>query len=147
MTTEAIASHGTLLQIGDGGTPESFTTIAEVGDIDLPDMGNEFEDVTVHTTSGRSRAYKAILLKDKTIEAEINFLPGDATHDGSTGLKSLADSGEANNFQVILTDDDSTTYRFSAFVETFQPHAPVSGILKADLALRVDGEFEDVTGS
>ncbi len=63
MATQAIASHGTLLKIGDGATPEVFTTVAEVGDITLPNFGNEKEDVTVQTTPGRKRDYKVTLQK------------------------------------------------------------------------------------
>jgi hypothetical protein len=148
MTTEALASHGTFVQLGDGELEESFTTIAEVKDITMPDFGNEFEEVTVHTTPGRARAYKAILAKDKTVEFDLNYVPGDPTHDALTGLKALADSGEVANFRTVLTDDAETTWQFAAFVETFGPiAAPVAGVYTAPVVLRLDGEVEDVTGS
>ncbi len=143
----ALPSHGTLVKIGDGATPEVFTTIAELGDIDLPEWGNEKEEVTVQTTPGRRRAYRATLLKDATVGFKINWLPGDATHDSATGLMALAESGETNNFQIVLADDDETTFQFAAFVETFHPTAPVQGILTADVVLSIDGDIEDVTGS
>ena len=147
MATQAIASHGTLIKLGDGAEPEVFTTIAEVGDISLPEFGNEKEDVTVQTTPGRRRAYKVTLGKDMTVEFPINFDPADATHDSTTGLKSLADSGESANFQIVLTDDDETTWEFTAGVETFKPNAPVNGILIADVALAIDGDVIETTGS
>lgn len=144
--TQAIESHGTLVKLGDGaGPPENFTTIAELGDIDLPEWGNEKEDVTVQQTPGRRRAYKTTLHKDMVVGFQINWDPADATHDGATGLKALADSGEAANFQIVLPDDDVTTFQFSAMVETFKPSAPVQGILRADVVLAIDGEVEDVT--
>jgi hypothetical protein len=140
MATKAIASHGTLLKIGDGASPEVFTTVAEVGDITLPNFGNEKEDVTVQTTPGRKRDYKVTLQKDATVEFSINWDPSDPTHDSVTGLKSLADSGKQNNFQCVLPDDVNTTYTFAAIVEDFQPEAPVNGILKANIVLSICGE-------
>lgn len=147
MASEAIAAKGTLLQLGDGSTPEAFTTIAEVGDIDLPDFGNEKEDVTVHTTPGRGRAYITTTRKDQTVGATVNLVPDDETHDVTTGLWALAESGERANFRFVLPDDAATTWEFSASVETFQPHAPVQGVLTADLELAIDGVAELVEGS
>jgi hypothetical protein len=146
MATQAIASHGTLLKIGDGATPEVFTTVAEVGDITLPNFGNEKEDVTVQTTPGRKRDYKVTLQKDATVEFPINWDPADATHDSATGLKSFADSGEQNNFQCVLPDDAETTYTFAAIVEDFQPEAPVNGILRANIVLGICGDIVESEG-
>jgi hypothetical protein len=145
MATQAIASHGTLLKIGDGATPEVFTTVAEVGDITLPNFGNEKEDVTVQTTPGRKRDYKVTLAKDATVEFPINWDPADSTHDSATGLKSLADSGKQANFQIVLPDANLTTFEFAAIVDDFQPEAPVNGILKANIVLAVCGDIEEKT--
>lgn len=135
----AIPSHGTLVKMGDGATPENFTTIAELGDIDLPEWGNEKEEVTVQTTAARRRAYRATLAKDGSVGFKVNWVPGDPTHDRVTGLLALAESGETQNFQIVLPDDDVTTFTFAAFVETFKPAAPVQGILSADVVLSIDG--------
>ena len=144
--TQAIESHGTLVKLGDGGgEAETFATIAELGDIDLPEWGNEKEDVTVQTTPDRRRAYKTTLHKDMTVGFQINWDPADPTHNSTDGLMALAESGEAANFQIVLPDDAVTTFQFSASVETFKPSAPVQGILKADVVLAIDGAVEDVT--
>ena len=50
--TSAIAAYGTLLKLGDGGTPENFTTIAEVRDIGGPELGADVVDVTSHDSPG-----------------------------------------------------------------------------------------------
>jgi hypothetical protein len=146
-STEAIASHGTLVKLGDGAEPEVFTTVAEVKDITLPDLGNEREDVTVQTTTGRHRVYKTMLQKDATVEFEVNFVPGDATHDSTTGLVALANSGDEANYQVVMPDEDQTTWTFAAVVDTFQPSGPVAGILTASVVLAVSGDIVESTGS
>jgi hypothetical protein len=38
MTTQAIPGYGTLLKMGDGGGPETFSTIVEVTELNLPEI-------------------------------------------------------------------------------------------------------------
>ena len=96
--TQAIESHGTLVKLGDGETPENFTTIAELGDIDLPEWGNEKEEVTVQTTAGRRRAYRATLAT-KVPELSLPKL-GNKT---LTGLQEAVQSGLWTGGGLFLT--------------------------------------------
>jgi len=51
MATSAVAAFGTLLKIGDGGGPESFTTIAEVRTLGGPELSRDTVDVTSHDST------------------------------------------------------------------------------------------------
>ena len=44
--SDAFIGHGTLLQRGDGGDPETFTTVAEVLNISGPSLSRDTIDVT-----------------------------------------------------------------------------------------------------
>ena len=45
MATKAKSAYGTKIKIGDGLTPETFTEIPEVGDIDGPGIEQEHEEL------------------------------------------------------------------------------------------------------
>ena len=143
--SDAIPSHGTLVQLGDG--QGAYTTIAELGDVGLPDFGNDTEEVTCQTTPGRERAFVSTLHKEKTVDFPISWVPSDATHDSATGLKAAADDGVARPFRIVLPDPEQTTFSFDAIVEGFKPTGAVAGVLKADLTLKVTDDVEETTGS
>lgn len=140
--TIAISSHGTLLKLGDGTESEQFTTVAQLGDINLPELGWEKEECTVQTSPSGARVYAPTVAKDKTITADVYWQPSDATHDDVTGLEGLANNHAVKNWQAVLPDEDETTYEFTAWVESFGPiTAPVQGFLKAPLTLSLVGAF------
>jgi predicted secreted protein len=138
--TEAISAFGTLLKIGDGGSPENFTTIAEVKDISLPHFARDMIDVTTHSSTEGWREFMAGLKSGGEVTFEINFLPTDATHSYSAGLLHDLEGGTLRNFQVVLTDAGNTTWTFGAIVSDFTPKAPVAGALTAAVTLKLSGK-------
>ena len=56
--SEGVIGLGTLLKIGDGASPEVFTAIAEVKDINGPAPTREFAEFTHEQSSGGNREYK-----------------------------------------------------------------------------------------
>jgi hypothetical protein len=74
MTTSAAPAYGTLLKMGDGGSPETFTTIAEVGDIDLPPIKLDTEDAT-HQGSGGWEESIGTILSGGEPKFSINWIP------------------------------------------------------------------------
>lgn len=138
--TQAIPSFGTLLKMGDSLTPETFTTIAEVGDIELPGINADTEDVTVQTSPGAVKEFVCTLLDAGEVTFPINWVPTDPTHDHTTGLLAQALDRETRNFQAVLPDAGGFTIQFSACVTKFgPPKAPVAGVLQADITLKVSG--------
>jgi predicted secreted protein len=138
--TEAISAFGTLLKIGDGGSPENFTTIAEVKDISLPHFARDMIDVTTHSSTEGWREFMAGLKSGGEVTFEINFLPTDATHSYAAGLLHDLEGGTLRNFKVVLTDAGNTTWTFAAIVSDFTPKAPVAGALTAAVTLKLSGK-------
>lgn len=136
--TQAVPSHGTQLQIGDGGSPETFTTIAEVLDISGPSVEVDTEDVTSHD-SGGWREHIATLVDAGEVEFEINFIPGNATHGPTAGLWQKLVNRAKGNYKLIFPTTPVTTCQFSAYVTNFELEAPVAGVLRASVTLRVIG--------
>lgn len=137
MTTSASAAYGTLLKMGDGGTPESFTTIAEVGDLDAPGITLNTEDATSHDSSGWAEVI-ATILEGGEPGFEINWATSDSTHDETTGLLYSILNRVRKNWQVVLPDA-AKTFSFAAFVTEFMPKEPVKGKLTADITLKITG--------
>lgn len=137
---DALSSFGTLLQIGDGGGPENFTTIAEVRDISGPGLSLSTEEVTAHDSPGGWEELVATILRSGQVGFGINYRPTHGTHDASTGLIADMKNRVARNFQLVFPDAGSTTWSFTAYVTGFSPAAPVAGALSAEITLKLTGQ-------
>jgi predicted secreted protein len=139
--TSAISSFGTLLKIGDGGSPtETFTTIAEVQDISGPDLKLNTEEATSHSSTGGWKESVATILEAGDVTFEIGFVPTHATHSYSAGLIKDMVNRTKRNFKLVFPDTGATTWTFSAFVTKFQPKAKVKGKLEASVGLEITGQ-------
>ena len=140
MATDALSSFGTLLKIGDGGTPEGFTTISEVRDISGPSMALDTEEVTNHDSTGAWEEFVATILRSGEVTFDINYEPTESTHDAGTGLIADMAARTLRNFQLIFTDAGTTTWSFAAYVTGFEPSAPVAGALSAACTMKITGQ-------
>ena len=136
--TDAVSGFGTLLQLGDGADPEVFTTIAEVKDITGPGLEADTIEVTNHSSPGAWREYIAGLLDAGEVTFDVNYLPGDATHDATTGLQANLLARSVDSYRLTWPTADTVT--FPAFVTGFETGAPVDDALSASVTLKVAGE-------
>ncbi len=139
MPTDAIAAIGTLLKIGDGGTPESFTTIAEVKDISGPEFSATKHDVTPHNAAS---AMAEIIVAKKAagdITFKINFVTTGATHSYASGLLLDWHNKTRRNWQLVWPDTGTYTLSFAGFVTGFKTSEPVDGPLEADVTISITG--------
>ncbi len=140
MTQQAISSFGTRLQMGDGASPENFTTIAEVKDISGPALALDTEEVTAHDSPGGWEEHIGTILRSGEVSFDINYIPTQATHNPSTGLIRDMVQRTLRNFRMIFPNAGNTTWSFSAFVTGVGPSAPVAGVLTASVTLRITGQ-------
>ena len=141
MTTSGVVGLGTLLKIGNGSSPETFTAIAEVKDISGPNLSMEFAEFTHQQSSDGYREYKPTFKMSGDITFDCNFLPDDATQTfASSGLLYDYDQKTLRNFQLLFPDSGATLASFSAYVANIQPSAPMSEALSLSVTLRVTGE-------
>lgn len=135
----AVPSHGTLLQIGDGGSPEVFTTIAEVLDITGPSIAVDTEDVTSHD-SGGWREHIATLADAQEVEFSVNFIPGNTTHGPTGGIYEKLVNRAKANYRLVFPTVPAKQVTFAAYVTNFEIEAPVAGVLRANITLRAVGQ-------
>lgn len=138
--SSAISSFGTLLKIGDGGGPETFTTIAEVIDIKGPKLKANTEDTTNHSSAASFEEFVVTTLSAGEISFKINFVPTGATHSYSTGLLKDFVNKTMRNFKLVLPNIGATTWTFAAAVTAFDLDAPTKGKLSADVTLKINGQ-------
>jgi len=138
--TSAISSFGTLVKIGDGATPDAYTTIAELLDISGPNFSLGTKDVTAQTATGAWREFVATLLDPGEVTFDINFIPTENTHDVGAGLIKDMTNRTNRNFQVVWPDVGSTTWTISTYITGFVPKAPVDGSLGASVTLKITGQ-------
>ena len=138
--TSAISAFGTLLKIGDGGGPETFTTIAEVTSISGPGLSLDPIEATSHDSTGGWREFIGGLLEAGEVSFDINYIPTNATHDASTGLIADMVARTVRNFQLVFPDGSSTTWSFAALVTSFEPGEPIDDKLSASVSLKITGQ-------
>lgn len=138
--TEAQKGHGTLLEKGDGASPEVFTTIAEVLDIDGVKLGLEPLDATSHDSPDGWIERIGGLLDGGEVSFSVNLIADDPTHDETTGLESELVGRTKKNYQIVVNGASGPkTISFAALVTSYEVKAPVEGKLTADITLTISG--------
>jgi Lambda phage tail tube protein, TTP len=133
----AIAATGTLLQIGDGAGSESFTTIAEVKDIDGPKMSTDTVDTTSHDGPG-FHTFLPTLKSSGDMTFDINFNKS-ATQGFGTGLYNDYRNRTRRNFQLV-PPSISATASFAAYVTGWEMKFAVADVQAVSVTLTIDGD-------
>jgi hypothetical protein len=109
------AGIGTQLQMGDGASPEVFTTIAQVGDIAFgPVTANTYPTTTHDNTLGGYDDFIAGLKKGGDAVFTLYFDALQATHKDATGGFLYAfNAGAAKNWRIILAGYASPVPKWS----------------------------------
>lgn len=140
MASAVKAAYATLFKMGDGGSPETFTTISELTDIQPADMTAEEADVTNYSSTAGWAETLPTLLKGGQIQLVMNFLPTDATQGNSTGLLVKMTGRTKTNFKITFTDGAATSWTFAAYVVGFKPMVGLNKQNQAQVKLSVTGQ-------
>jgi len=136
-----MAAYGTLLSIGDGGTPEAFQAIAEVNSLSGPGLSLDPIEITHHESPDAWKEFVGGLLDGGEITADLNFLPTETTQvgDAAGSLLYALTTRAVTNFTITWPDTSSTEWAFAALVTAFEPSAPVDDKLGASVTLKLTG--------
>lgn len=132
---------GLLLKRGNGASPETFTAIAEVKDINGPNLKTSTQDST--HLADTWKGIKPILLEGGEVKLTVNFLIDDATQSYASGLLLDHANKSLRNFQILWPDGLGgviATWPFAAYVTTITPKGSVTTITTAEVVLSIDGE-------
>ncbi len=139
MTSSAFWAYGSTLQLGDGATPEVFTSIAEIVELTPPQMSRDEIDVTSHSSSDGYREFIAGLRDGGEVSFKANWLPTNATHDGTTGLLETFNDNATHNWKIILPNT-LATISFSGFLTAFEPDTPLEEQGQLSGTIKVSGK-------
>lgn len=134
MTTQARIGHGTLFKIGNGATPEVFTTVAEVTSITPPGMSRDAIDATHEESPGAWREFVGGLKDGGEVQLELNFVPGSAT----TILLMAELDANPGNKQIVFPGGQ--IFSFVALCTALEPEAPLDDKMVASATYKVSGQ-------
>lgn len=104
MSTNAVLGATSSLKLGDGASPEVFTTIAEV--LRCGPIGQQTAEVEVTHLSSTSKEFIGGLPEGATVEFGLNFV-------GGTQQTALRDGiGSTKNFKMEFSDNTSASFAF-----------------------------------
>ena len=133
MATDAKLGAGSLLKLGDGLSPEVFTTIAEV--LRVGPIGQSAAEIDVTHLESTAKEYIGALPDGDTVEFEMNFVAG------NTQQQALRDGVRATkNFEMAFSDSSSAS--FAMVILAFQRgETTPEGQLTATVSGRITGDI------
>jgi hypothetical protein len=134
-----IAVEGLLLQLGNGASPEVYTTIANVQDWNEP-LKADTADVTNVGDAWRRRI--ATLLDMGAMKFKVFWVMAETTHwnQGVTGLRYLLTNRILGNWQIVYPNAQASTDVFTAYVTGFSVTGKVGGVFEAEVELSNNGQ-------
>lgn len=138
--SQARIGYGTLVKFSDGGSPETFKTLAEVVDITGPGLSRELPDATHMESPDGYREFLGGLKDGGEITLECNHLPNHETQDAETGVLALYDSGDRRAWQIVFPVSPEVTWQMDAVVSAVEPNFPIDDKMGLSVTLKVSGK-------
>jgi|SRR6185369_8462708 len=141
-TAAAQPAINTLLKLGNGASPEVFTTIANVGDLSGPGLQATVVDVTSHSTGVPWREKITTLLDGGDLSVPLYFIPSDTGHKQLLSIftEKNGTTNGLRNYKLVFPDGAATTYAFSAYISKFSLKEPVAGVIEAAVTFTLTGQ-------
>jgi len=142
MATGAKGGYKTLLQRGDGGSPEAFTTVAEVNDISGPEITKMIEDATsMDSPDGYVEKISLGLRDPGSVTFQVNLLNENTTHNN---LLADLEADVTRNFRIVA-NGTTKAVTFAGHVEKISAAYPVKGKMVRDCSIAITGRPVKVT--
>lgn len=136
MSSIAKIANGTLLKVGDGASPEVFTTVPEVMRLTGPSVRFDLLDVTSHDTTGFFREWIPGLADGEKVAASVNWRPSNTVH---KNLRIDAYARTLRNFKIVFPDTSDNTVAMATYIESQMPKADIGQPMLMDISLKVTG--------
>ena len=133
----AFKGAGATLAVGDGASPEVFTTIAEVIEVTGPDSSND--EIETTNLSSTAKEFIAALKDNGSCDFEAHFNPSNTQHGN---LWDDADAATVKNYKLTWSDPATSPdpyVQFAAFVSSLSVANPPNDSVKISGTLRITG--------
>jgi len=134
MSSNALESQGVLLQLSDGASPEVYTTIAEISDINFATGSASVIDTSDLESTAKEK--RMGLPDEGQCSFTCNYIPTNTQH---AALKAAKAARSLKNFKIRYTDSPNTVELFSAYVLTMPRTIGVDGVIQANFTLEISG--------
>lgn len=137
---EGVPSIGSLLQREITPGSNTFVTIGRVEDFDGPDLDNDMDDTTNHSSSGGYEEALPTVHRTGMVKFKVVHDPTDATHLGTTSMMADCKNRTRRAYKIIEPDDAATVHwQGNAYVKSCSRPHPVKGGLRTNVSLKVTG--------
>ena len=136
-----LSGHGAIVQRAPVATPSTFTSIAELGDVQMPGFTHNEFDALQHNQNIDNWVMGVLRRDPFTIR--LNFLPSDASHDHLTGLikACVTNPVPVDGFKMIFPDLVNTWVASGQVKDVNNITLPVDGLSTADAVVRFSGRM------
>jgi len=135
--SKGVVGLNTQIRLGDGESPEDFDLIPEAGDIDGPEVTQEFADFTHQQSSGGFHERKPTFKTSGQVTFPMTRVHGDSIQDALIAA-ATAVPAELSHFQLLYPD--GTLVEFAAY-PSIKFNAPMSGPFRMNVTLNLEGQF------
>jgi len=135
MATSAKLGYTSLLQVGNGSSPEGFVTLAEVTNIGEFGVEAAIVEVTNLDSPGGTREYIAGLKDGVTMSVTANFLPQNASQ---AALMADVAAGATRNFRLLMPSGMGR-FNFAAAVLSWKAADSPDAAITATFGLKISG--------
>lgn len=132
---------GTLFRRWNGSSG-LWENIAEINNITGPGMTRDVIDTTALDTAGGYRTFITGFRNPGTVSLSMNF-----TRDTYETMKADFESDAAQNYEIVLPDDDTTTLEFEGLVTEIPLTIPPDDKITVDVTIQITGPVTLESGS
>lgn len=138
MSATEIAVQGLKLQVGNGASPETFTTVANVESYTRAGQSRVVD--TSNVTDAWQRVLPTLLEAGK-VSLTIFWVMEDPSHDSQAfGLRGLWQNKTKADWKLVFPDGNNSTDAFTAYVTKFSDSGKVADVFKASIDLSQTGQ-------
>ena len=136
--TGAILGKNAALGLGDGASPQSYTTIAEV--LRVGPIGSTNPEVDVTNLDSTAKEYIAGLADGNTVAFDVNWLVANTEQ---SSLRASAAAGSTVHLQMLWETSPNTTAEFAFVLLTFEMgETTADGQITASISGRISGSIQ-----
>lgn len=137
--SDAISGVGALMRYYVSGT--GYVSIGEVTNISGPSMSRDTHDVTSLASTGGYREFITGLRDPGAMTFTMWFNRTDYE-----AMKTLFESDDINDFELVLADDDVSSFEFSGYVTELPLEVP-EGPVSCNVTIKISGQITLNSGS
>jgi predicted secreted protein len=139
--SNAISGLGTVFLRWNSSLSD-WETWAEINSISGPSMTRDFIDVTSLDSTGGYREFIAGFRDGGTVVLNMNF-----TRDTYDDALADFEDDDAQNYEIVLPDNDSTSFEFSGLVTELPLEITPDDKVTTNVTIKVNGQVNVNSGS